>query len=187
MKIEVRHWREQDAEAMHAAITASVEHLRPWMPWVAEEPRPVADRRALISRWNREWKAGGDELFAIWVDGEVGGGCGLHRRIGPGGLEIGYWVAEAHIGRGVATEASRLLCERAFAQPSIDRLEIHHAANNPRSGRVPAKLGFSHVEDRPRPPDFRLAPGEAEDFSVWRLTRGEWERRHGAPTRASAT
>src|SRR4051794_8262165 len=160
---------------MHAAITASVEHLRPWMPWIAQEPQTVAQRRALIARWNREREAGGDELFAIHVDGEVAGSCGLHRRIGPGALEIGYWVAEAHIGRGVATEAARQLCERAFAQPSVQWVEIHHATNNPRSGRVPAKLGFTHVGVRPPPAGFPLAPGEAGEFSIWRLTRAEWD------------
>jgi RimJ/RimL family protein N-acetyltransferase len=174
MTVEIRHWRKEDAEAMHAAITASLEHLRPWMPWIADEPQTVAQRRALIARWDRERRGGGAESFAIVVDGVPAGSCGLHPRIGPGGLEIGYWVHVDHTGRGVATEASRLLCERAFAQPSIDHVEIHHATANVRSGRVPAKLGFTHVEDRPRPPE---SPGEDGTFSIWRLTREAWARR----------
>ena len=182
VEVQIRHWREDDAAAMHAAVTASLEHLRPWMPWIAQEPKTVDERRALIREWETQRRAGGDESFAICVDGAVVGSCGLHRRIGAGGVEIGYWVHPAHTNRGVATEAARLLCERAFADPSVERVEIHHATTNVHSGRVPAKLGFTHVEDRERAPE---APGEDGRFRVWRLTRGDWDparpaRRGGA-------
>lgn len=39
------------------------------------------------------------------VGDEVVGGCGLHRRVGPGGLEIGYWVHAAWTRRGIAAAA----------------------------------------------------------------------------------
>ena len=32
---------------MHDAVTESIEHLRPWMPWIADEPVTVEQRRAL--------------------------------------------------------------------------------------------------------------------------------------------
>ena len=99
---------------------------------------------------------------------------GLHRRIGPGGLELGYWVHPGFTRRGVATEAARQLCERAFAAPSTDRVEIHHDRANAGSGEVPARLGFEHVGERPRPPE---APGEEGVEWIWRLTRAAYERR----------
>jgi ribosomal-protein-serine acetyltransferase len=163
MRVVVRHWREEDAAPLSRAVAESLDHLRPWLPWAAGEPKSPAERLVLIRHWERERLAGGDELLGIWVDGRLAGGCGLHRRIGPGGLELGYWVHPSFTRRGVATEAARQLCDRAFAAPSIDRVEIHHARANIASAGVAAKLGF----ELRRP---------AEEW-VWRLTRAAFEAR----------
>ena len=40
MTVELRHWRAEDAEAQARAIEESLDHLRPWMPWAADEPKP---------------------------------------------------------------------------------------------------------------------------------------------------
>ena len=68
------------------------------------------------------------------------GSCGLGRRP-SGAVEMGYWIARSHWGRGYATEASVALIDIArtlgFAQ-----LEGSHFVDNPASGRVLEKLGF---------------------------------------------
>jgi RimJ/RimL family protein N-acetyltransferase len=145
-------------------VNESAEHLRPWMPWVGDEPAGVEARRA----WIADVVAGEEEAFGIFEGAEVVGGAGLHPRIGDGGLEIGYWVHAAHTRRGIATEAVRQLIERAFADPAVDRVEIHHDTANVASGSVPPKLGFEHVCDRPAE---REAPAEAGIERVWRLRR----------------
>lgn len=169
----VRRWRPDDAPAMHEAITASVEHLRPWMPWIRFEPQTVVERRQLIERWGEEWRDGGDLVAGIWQDGEGVGGAGLHRRLGAGGLEIGYWVHADRVGRGIATAASRELTDLAFSVPGIDRVEIHHDVANAASGRVPTKLGFEVVADVAAGRDA-LAPSETGTDRLWRTTRGAW-------------
>lgn len=171
----VRPWTEEDAEAMNVAVTASLEHLRPWMPWVAQEPKTLAERRETIRTWERERLAGGQEAYAVELDGEIVGAIGLHHRIGPGGLEMGYWTRVDQAGRGIMTAAVRELCDRAFARGSIDRLEIHHDVANVASGRVSAKAGFTHVEDRP--PDREAAPADSGTERIWRLTRAQWTAR----------
>jgi ribosomal-protein-serine acetyltransferase len=168
MRVELRHLRESDAEAFNAAVHASVRELRPWMPWAAEEPRPLQERLELIRRWERERVYGGDRSFGIFLDGAVAGACGLHGRIGEGGLEIGYWVRSDLTGRGIATEAARRLCEIAFEDPAVDRVEIHHDRANAASGRIPAKLGFTRVGENHVAPE---APGEDGVEIVWRLAR----------------
>jgi len=173
MDVSLRHLREEDAEGLTAAVHESLGELRPWMPWAAGEPRQVSDRLELIRRWERENAEGGDQSFGIFVDGAAAGACGLHRRIGPGGLEIGYWVRTGDTGRSVATEAARRLCTIAFAQPGVDHVEIHHDRANAASGRIPAKLGFSRIAERPGAPE---TPGEEGVEVVWRLTRSQWER-----------
>jgi ribosomal-protein-serine acetyltransferase len=181
MAVELRHWRVEDADAQGRAIEESLDHLRPWMAWADEWPKPPEARRALIREWEAGRRAGGDELLAVWLGDEIVGSCGLHRRIGPGGAEIGYWIHAAHLRRGLATEVARQLCERAFADAAIDRVEIHHDRANVASGGVPAKLGFELVSETPRAPQ---APAEEGVERVWRLSREAWTTRRGAPPRA---
>src|SRR5215217_5953441 len=122
----LRRWRAEDAELLHEAVVDSVEHLRPWMPWIADEPMSVEQRRALIEGWERDWEGGGDVVLAIVRDGIVAGGSGLHRRRGPDVLEIGYWLRPGFVGRGIVTTAARLLTTAAFAVDGIERVEIWH-------------------------------------------------------------
>jgi RimJ/RimL family protein N-acetyltransferase len=178
MPLELRHWRAEDADAQARAIEESLDHLRPWMPWAAEEPKPRAERLAMIESWEAERRAGTGEYLGVWLDGVVAGSCGLHRRIGPGGVEIGYWIHPAHVRRGLATEVARRLTATAFADPATDRVEIHHDRANVASGGVPAKLGFEHVGDAPQ---AREAPGEEGVERVWRLTRAAWEAARASP------
>jgi RimJ/RimL family protein N-acetyltransferase len=73
-------------------------------------------------------------------DPELIGAAGFDRTP-SGGVEIGYWIARAHWGRGYATEACRQLIEIARTI-GLDRLEASHFIDNPASGRVLEKLGF---------------------------------------------
>jgi ribosomal-protein-serine acetyltransferase len=170
----LRRWVREDAAQLVEAVSDSLEHLRPWMPWIANEPSSVEDRRALIETWHEEWLAGGDLVLGMFVDGAVAGGCGLHHRIGPGGLEIGYWTARRFLRQGIATRAAALLTDAAFAQPGIDRVEIHHDQANVASGGVPRRLGFRLVRTGP---DEIQAPGESGISCEWQITREEWRRR----------
>jgi ribosomal-protein-serine acetyltransferase len=167
----LRRWRVEDAELQAAAVLESIEHLRPWMPWAAGEPQSLAARRATIAGWVRDWEAGGDVYLAIVVGGRVAGGTGLHRRGGPGVLEIGYWLHPDFVGRGVATRTARLLTDAAFALDGIDRVQIRHDHANARSGAVPARLGFSVLRDAPNPAP---APGDVGTDRTWSVTRADW-------------
>ncbi|QGG95537.1 GNAT family N-acetyltransferase [Actinomarinicola tropica] len=166
--VEVRRWRPEDASALHVLVLANLEHLRPWMPWVAGEPLTFAERCGLVETWMTAWDAGSDFSFAI-VDaagGELLGACGAHRRIGPGGLEVGYWVRSDRTGRGVASAAVGAVVGAVSTVDGVDRLEIHHDAANLASGRVAEKAGFSRIEEHP---DEVSAPGEIGIEVVWRL------------------
>ena len=178
MALELRHWRTEDAAAQARAIEESLDHLRPWMAWAVEWPKPREEQLAMLREWEERRHAGTDELLAVWLDGELVGSCGLHFRIGEGGVEIGYWIHPAYTRRGLATEVARQLCERAFSDPAIDRVEVHHDRANMASGGVPRMLGFEHVGDVRRAP---VAPAEEGVERVWRLSREEWTARRAAP------
>ena len=71
------------------------------------------------------------------------GSCGLGRRP-SGAIELGYWIARPHWGRGLATEAGKALVDIAKAL-GLSSLEGSHFLDNPGSGRVLEKLGFEPV------------------------------------------
>ena len=73
-------------------------------------------------------------------DPRIVGSCGLGRRP-SGSVELGYWIARPHWGKGFATEASRALIDIARTL-KLPRLEASHFVDNPASGRVLEKLGF---------------------------------------------
>ena len=56
--------------------------------------------------------------------------------------ELGYVVAPEARGRGVATDALRLLTEWAFSELGMQRLELLIAVENERSKRVPLAAGM---------------------------------------------
>jgi ribosomal-protein-serine acetyltransferase len=171
----IRPYRNEDAAALVQSVTESIEHLRPWMPWIAHEPQSVDDRRAFIAESNANWAGGGDMGFGIFIGEKVVGGCGLHRRVGPTGLEIGYWVHVDHVGRGIATTAAGALTSAAFTLPPIAYVEIHHDKANVASGRVPEKLGFVLVAEAP---DEIQSPADIGIDCAWSISRESW---HGEP------
>lgn len=72
---------------------------------------------------------------------ELVGTCSLGRRA-SNAVEIGYWVARPHWGRGLATEACTALIDIARTL-GVSAIEGAHFVDNPASGRVLEKLGFA--------------------------------------------
>jgi RimJ/RimL family protein N-acetyltransferase len=166
--VTLRRWRAADSEAVCDLVLGSLEHLRPWMPWAAGfGPEDAAQ---FIERCEQDWESGAAFNYAITSGGAAMGSCGLMARIGPGGLEIGYWVDAGHLRRGLATAAAAALVSAAFGLPGIDRVEIVHDEANVASSGVPRKLGFTEIARRPHP-DGPETPAESGTDVVWRLTR----------------
>jgi ribosomal-protein-serine acetyltransferase len=127
----------------------------------------------MIADWEREWLNGGDVYMGVFLDDHIAGGCGLHNRIGPDGLELGYWTHSSYLRRGIATAVARVLTEAALAVPGTTHVEIHHDKANRASAGVPAKLGYQLIEevrDAPR------APTEVGISCRWRMNHEDWTR-----------
>jgi RimJ/RimL family protein N-acetyltransferase len=71
---------------------------------------------------------------------ELIGGIGLNGDQDE--AELGYWIARAHWGKGIATEAGRAVVDLADASLRLPRLRACHAIDNPASGHVLSKIGF---------------------------------------------
>jgi RimJ/RimL family protein N-acetyltransferase len=159
--------RRMSVEATHMlvdAVNESIEHLRPWMPW-AREAATAESMGAFLRSSMERWEAGLDFGYVLHDSGDaVVGACGLHCRLEPGALAIGYWVHVAHTGRGLATAAARALTGAAFALEDVERVEIHTDAANVASASVPPKLGYRLLRVDRREP---AAPGEIGELLIW--------------------
>lgn len=170
--VDLHRWQPEEAAALHAAILANVDHLRPYMHWIAFEPQTLEQRRELVESWAAQWAIGGDLCVGIWRAGHLVGSAGLHRRLGPDGLGIGYWVARDYLNQGIATAASRALTDLAFTVPGIDRVQISHDSSNLASARVPAKLGYHRLPNRTAVAE--QGPAGTGIEGLWIITKTEW-------------
>jgi ribosomal-protein-serine acetyltransferase len=168
--VTLRRWCRDDLKPLFAAISANLDHLRPWMAFAANHGRDSVAR--FLADSEAGWESGERFEYAI-LDREAGiaGSAGLVRRIGPGGLEIGYWVDAQHTRRGIATLAAAALTEMGLALSSVDHVEIHHNEANIASGAVPARLGFTSIGKFPVEPK---APAEVGSDVYWRLDEAEF-------------
>lgn len=165
----LRRFREDDADALFRAVTESREHLCPWLPWAATYTRESAI--LFLTASDRDWADGTAFNYAITADGVLAGRAALTARIGPGGLEIGYWIHRDHVRRGLATTTARALTAQAFRLPGIERVEIIHNELNVAVGAVPRKLGFTQAGRQPVIPPSAL--GNSTGI-IWRLTRQDF-------------
>lgn len=166
--LEVRH-----ADALYAVIDANRAHLRRWLPWV-ETTNSADDIRSFIRGALREYAEGNGFTAGIWRRGEVVGVIGLrlvnwaHRS-----AAIGYWLAEAHQGRGIMTRACRALVDHAFDEVGLNRVEIRCATENTRSQAIPVRLGFT-FEGTIR--QAELLPQGYVDHFVYGLLARDWNQ-----------
>ena len=58
--------------------------------------------------------------------------------------EIGYWVGRRHWGKGLATEAAKLIVREGFKKLKLHKIYATHHPKNIASGRVMQKLGMKY-------------------------------------------
>lgn len=89
-------------------------------------------------------------LFAITrtEDGVAVGGAGFHGPPDSGSVEIGYDLSLSARGAGWATDAARVLCQWALAQPEVFVVLATTEPGNAPSQAVLERVGFQRVADR---------------------------------------
>jgi RimJ/RimL family protein N-acetyltransferase len=172
-RMVLRCWDPADAPLLGDAVESSLDHLRPWMPWASEEPRPLEETVALLRRFRGLFDLGQDFLYGIFArdESEVLGGTGFHARIGESAFEIGYWIRASRVGEGLGTEATAALTRVGFELCGLDRIEIHVDPANEASAKIPLRLGYTHEATLRR----RLEPvggsGDRRDARVYTMFR----------------
>ncbi len=164
--VVLRRIQATDAGAVAAAVEASLDHLRPWMPWANTD---AADRRSQLGRVaeaDEMWESGISYIYSVVTadHGTLVGEIGLHRRVGDGSIEIGYWIADGQARRGFGTSAAGAVTSVALGLPGVSRVEIHCDEANAASAAIPRKLGYRLDRVEARQPE---APGESGRLMIW--------------------
>ncbi|GIF03004.1 GNAT family N-acetyltransferase [Actinoplanes siamensis] len=170
MKVTVRALTLDDVPAMTGILAANREYLEPWQPIREESFYTVEGQRRIISEVLR---AGSSLPHVILVDGAPAGQINLNNIVrGPfQSSSLGYWVAEEHAGRGVATSAVAETLRRAFTEYDLHRVEAGTLPHNRRSQRVLIKNGFEKFGMAPR--YLRIA-GEWQDHHLFQIVAENW-------------
>jgi ribosomal-protein-alanine N-acetyltransferase len=164
----VREWQKTDARSLaeHANNINVAKYLRDRFP----HPYTGKDARDFLRHAVRTEDP---TNLAIEVDGAAAGAIGYvpGRDVERYSAEIGYWLGEAHWGKGIVTEAVRLVTAHAFAQMGFLRLFALPFADNAGSIRVLEKAGYAR-EGLLRASSVKF--GEPRDQYMYARINGAW-------------
>ncbi len=180
--VVLRPFEPGDAPAFHRLIAENLDHLRPWVPWAADEPKPLPDKLREV----REWRAAFDlDHFWHWAmfsadDGELAGGV-LMNRLGLDEVDTGGWVGQTRVRRGFHTDGAAVVARVAFEVLRVTRVQALTDPANERSNALMRKLGFTH-EATTR----HIEHGERKDELVWSILVDEWPNTFAAEVASQA-
>jgi len=165
-RLILRRVRASDASAIAAAVSASLDHLRPWMPWATREAAERGNQLVRVAEADHNWESGLGFVYSVLTaeHGTLVGEIALHLRDSGQSVELGYWIAAGQARRGYATLAAEAMTSVALAMPGVTRVEIHVDAANAASAAVARKLGYRLDRIEERRPE---APGESGRLMVW--------------------
>jgi ribosomal-protein-alanine N-acetyltransferase/ribosomal-protein-serine acetyltransferase len=168
----VRPFAIGDAPALHAAVRASIGSLSHMFPWCSADYAP-ADAEARVAACVAAWRDGAEYPFGIFAPGDGSAGERLLGCVGLNQLEraarsanLGYWIGEAHRGRGLATRAAAWTAAYGFGELGLARIEIRVLPENAASLRVAAKLGAYREAVLPGAIAFQGRRADAVLFSL---------------------
>ncbi len=160
----LRRLRTEDVPDIFVSIDTQRRHLGRWLPFVADTHQIEQTRQVVAGML-------ADTANPVYTirDGETFTGLIGFKSADAGkrSIEIGYWLREEQQGKGIMTAAVRALCDLAFGEMGMRRVEIRCGTGNLPSNRIPQRLGFlrSHVEEQGE----QLSDGAWIDLDVYVL------------------
>lgn len=148
-RLVLRCPRPGDGAALNAAVCASLDELKLWMPWAKDVPS-ADESEAYCRRMQAKFLLREDLVLLIFEHGSEGpegpvlGATGLHRiDWAARSFEIGYWRRVGLGGLGVVSEAVQAVARMAFDRLQARRVEIRMDDRNERSWKLAERTGFT--------------------------------------------
>lgn len=160
-----------DGPAVYEAVVASIEELKPWLPFARFEQTLDGVEANLRESHVKFLKR--EDLRLLVFNKETGefiASSGLHRiNWDVPKFEIGYWIDTRQSGKGYMTEAVEGITRFAFEELAANRVEIRCDPKNVKSRAIAERLGYT-LEGVLRNDD-RGADGELRNTCVFSRVR----------------
>jgi [ribosomal protein S5]-alanine N-acetyltransferase len=171
-RLFLRDLRDCDAAALATALSnLNISRNTSSIPY----PNTLADAVGFISRQKSKPSASLKNVITLKSNPqELIGSIRLHIDPVAHRCELGYWIAEPHWGRGYATEAAACMVDYAFTVLNFPAVLAAYNTDNPASGRVLYRLGFSQTGSGE---DFCLAQGKSIPVTLVSLAKQQWQAR----------
>lgn len=178
-RAELRLLEEEHAENLCAMTRLHWDYFREWMPNFTDD-YTIEDGREFIRQRLAQFVAKREIPTGIWDAGELVGIIALKSiDMKNRNASLGYYLAATHQGRGLVTEACRILLDYAFSELQLHRVDILCASGNLRSRAIPERLGFTN-EGTLR--EVQWLYDHFVDLVVYAMLKSEWEDRLGSRT-----
>jgi ribosomal-protein-alanine N-acetyltransferase len=171
-RLRLRPYADHDVPRLVEACSDPItRHYLPMLP----HPYTPATARAYLDDclWQAATGAKATWAIADRASDELLGNIQVMDLLGinPDHGEIGYWLHPAARGRGVMTEATRMVVDHCLDPDGLDRrrLVLYAAADNAASNAVAVATGFSHYGTQ-RVAE-RLGDGSFDDLRGYELVR----------------
>ncbi|WP_142316508.1 GNAT family N-acetyltransferase [Bacillus toyonensis] len=132
----------QDTEKLFTLTINSMEHLKKWLPLIANN-KQIEDTENFIKSTMKQFGDNNGFQAGIWYNGEISGVIGFHKIDWHNrSTSIGYWLGKDFGGSGLMTKACRAFVNHAITELNLNRVEIRAAVENQKSRAIPERLGF---------------------------------------------
>lgn len=141
-QVKLRQLRHSDAADIFNTIDTQRAYLGEWLPFVAFT-KELTDTQKFVESVVDAPEERFEYVFTIRKAGEFAGLIGfkdtdrLNRK-----SELGYWLAEGFQKQGIVTRSVQRLCQFAFEELNLNRIQIKCAIGNTASNNIPQRLGF---------------------------------------------
>jgi ribosomal-protein-serine acetyltransferase len=159
------------AGQLYQLVKANRDHLRIWLPWV-DYMRTLEDFKRYIGNSKQRHANHVESGYVIMANGSMIGRIGVYNiDMHNKHASIGYWLDKQWMGKGVITNACKVIITWAFKELGLNRIEIRCGTENYKSRAIPERLGFKK-EGIIRQGEF--VNSRFIDLVVYAMLKEEW-------------
>lgn len=140
-RLILRRFTPQDAEAMYSnwASDIRVAKYLTWEPHASPEAT-----RELLENWCTHYDEKNYYNWLIEFEGQAIGNISVVKQSERDcSCDLGYCMSQKHWGKGIMTEAAKAVTDFLMGDVGMHRIVIENATENPASGCVARKCGYT--------------------------------------------